>query len=71
MSAFWLRKTHEKKLESMENLKYRVVKVIHSCNREEQLQAAETYACLAGLRLDPIVNEAIKTMNEIFNIYRV
>ena len=39
-----------------------VVNVITSCNRKEQLQAAETYALLAGLRLDPIVNEALNTM---------
>jgi hypothetical protein len=51
-------------------MKERVIRVIHSCARQEQLKAAETYACLAGLRLDPHVNEALKTMKEIFNIYR-
>lgn len=48
----------------------RVVRVIHSCNRQEQLKAAEQYACLAGVRTNPIVNEALKTMSEIFNIWK-
>ena len=40
--------------------------VITSCQNQTQLNGAERYACLAGLRIDPIVNEALTTMKQIF-----
>jgi hypothetical protein len=48
------------------NLRKHVWGVITSCQNQEQLNAAENYACLAGLRVNPIVNEAINTMKQIF-----
>lgn len=43
-----------------------VCRVITTCQNQTQVNAAENYACLAGLRIDPIVNEALTTMKLIF-----
>jgi hypothetical protein len=53
-----------------QQLHNRTIKMIHGCQSLGQVKTAENYALLAGLRLDPHVIEALKTMREIFNIYR-
>ena len=52
------------------NMVEHVVRVIHSCINQEQLKVAESYALRAGLRLNDIVNEALKTRIEIFKIWK-
>ncbi len=52
------------------NLVAHVVKVIQSCNRREQLEAAEKYALLWGLRFNPIVNENLIMMTNIYSLIR-
>jgi hypothetical protein len=48
----------------------RTIRMICGCQNMGQVQTAENYALLAGLRFNLHVIEALKTMKEIFNIYR-